>query len=717
MEDIEGILRSVINEADKKTRGQSNPGSPPNADSMSSEMKAMMTDIQTAMEESNTRAKATVARSEVDIAKTDFFSDIMVSSGNDLAAAQQKIKLQADTGALEIQENAKRLRDAAGGVDFQAAQIGNLTESQQSTIRLQDEKADILDDEITGIGIFDAALNMFRVGTLSSQIEKSQRKSAVTTNQIQQLTQSQESFGRVNAQAASTINQGTIAAGQTALASQASIDEANARLNQVQSNGLAYARLEAASGQEVKNLIRQFEVLNTFEDRKVRMAELAFRKEQVEAEKELLEFKVPAAKLSAEQGEVNLRLAKLREDAAKIDAAKEPERAKQVERDLVKADNQAKLLQNQVDNIGTKNQSMEQAVEAQRLNVINAQNNIDANPTRVAAAKVSLQNAEDALADRNVRRKAMATNVRTGQALAGIAIEPEDAVIMQGINGGGATGRKLDLLMEIAASGVIAFDPATARNNLANLGNYKHTKGTKLLDEATIIQNSLGANDATYRKPKNAEGVAAEYNSIAAAHYKSKELNIATEDNSNPLHAPNFAMLSKKASVSGTALYQSVLKDKGMTETNPQTIMDAAMAGVIAKKITVPEALAGIEAIFDQAAASNNTLEGGLERVGFPNQTTYNVRLTIPESGFFKELSNVGSFLRTTASLVPDLIANAAGASLLGSATLDPIGTPSSAVTNNTNLNPVDLMDAGSLRLHWTKLMSAARADGSLKTN
>jgi hypothetical protein len=61
MEDIEGILRSVMNEADKKTKGESNPGSPPNADSLSSEMKAMMTNIQTAMVDSDTRAKATVA--------------------------------------------------------------------------------------------------------------------------------------------------------------------------------------------------------------------------------------------------------------------------------------------------------------------------------------------------------------------------------------------------------------------------------------------------------------------------------------------------------------------------------------------------------------------------------------------------------------------------------------------------------------------------------
>jgi hypothetical protein len=697
MEDIEGILRSVVNEADKKTKGDSNPGSPPNADSMSSEAKEMFTNIQVAMEEANARSKATVVRTEADIAKTDFFSDIMIQSGNDLATAQQTIKMQADIGALEVQENAKRVRDAAGGVDFQVAQIGSLTESQQNTIRLQDEKADILDDELTGIGIFDAALNMFRVGTLSSQIEKSQRKSAGTTNQIQQLTQSQESFGRVNAQAASTINQGTIAAGQSALAAQASIDEAKAKLNQVFSNGEAYARLEVASGQEVKNLVKTLEINSSLEAIAVRKDEMAFRREQVEADKELVRFQVPAAEAAAKLSAVNLSIAELRAQLLTFEVKSQPDKKAQLERDIEDQNKRAIILQNEVNNIGTKNQSLEQNVEAQRLNLVNAQNNIDANPDKVRAAKVTLKNAEDALADREMRKQTMATNVRTGQAIAGVAVEQVDAVIMQGIDSGGATGRKLDLLMEIAGTGVIGFDPATARSNLAQLGNFKPTKGTKLLEEATVQQNSLGAENALYKKPNTVEGVAAEFNQVARSLYKGKEVNIATGDMSNPLHAPNFAVLSRKASISGTALYQNVLKDKGMTETNPQTIVDAAMAGVIAKKITIEEAKAGVEAIFDQAAASNNILEGGLERVGFPNQSTYNVRLSLPPN-FLDDFSLVQGV---------GIVA--------GVVTGQNIAQQASQIINANNEGfgettiPVNLMDSASLSVYWTKLMSRTK--------
>ena len=643
MEDIEGILRSVMDEANKKTTGESKPAPVPSADSMSSEMKAMMTDIQDAMADSKTRDEASVVRTKADIDKVDFFTDIMVNSGNDLAAAQQKIKLQADIGALEVQENAKRVRDAAGGLDFQVKQIAALTESQQNTNNLQAELADILDDEFTGVGLLDDAINMFRVGGLYGEIDQSQRKSAVTANQIQQLTQSQESFGRVNTQAASTVNQGTIAAGQTVLAAQASIDEAKAKLNQVFSNGEAYARLEVASGQEVKNLIRQFEVMNSLESLAVRNEEMNLRKQEIQANKELLEFRVPAAKLAAEQGQVNLRITKLTEQRAIVEATKEPKEAERLDRQIAKEKNEAILLQNKVDSIPDINRAREAALKSAETSLAIMEQTVGANPLKVAEARLRFQNLQIESNDLMVRREAMAAKVRTGQALAGIAIEPESAVIMQGINRGGVTGKQYDLLMEIADTGVIALDPATARSNLAQLGTFKPTKATRFLEEVTIIQNNLGATDATYSKPNTAEGAAAEYNATARAHYKSKEINIATGDNSNPLHAPNFAVLSKKRSVSGTALYQNVLKEKGMTETNPQIIVDAAMAGVLAKKISPSEALAGIEAIFDAAAVDNDSLDGGLARVGFDNQTTYNVRLPIPETGFFKDYSVIST--------------------------------------------------------------------------
>jgi hypothetical protein len=49
----------------------------------------------------------------------------------------------------------------------------------------------------------------------------------------------------------------------------------------------------------------------------------------------------------------------------------------------------------------------------------------------------------------------------------------------------------------------------------------------------------------------------------------------------------------------------------------------------------------------------------------------------------------------------------------------DPFRRKSAPVelTTSTNLNPVNLMDSGSVELHWTKLMSASRAAGTLQFN
>ena len=726
MEDIEGVLRSVINEASKKTNGESKPGPVPKAGSMPSEMTALLGDIQTAMVESDAAAKATVARTKADIAKTDLFTDMIVESGKTLAEANKKIQLQKDIGSLQIQDDANTIRDAAGGLDFQVAQIGSLADSQKKTIELQAEKADILDDEFTGVGIFDAAINMFRVGNLSSQIEKSQRKSAGTTNQIQQLTQSQESFGRVNTQAARTVTKGTIAAGQTAIAAQASIDESKARLSQVFSNGEAYAAAENASGNQVKNMIRQLDIYNGIEDRAVRNAEIALRKQQLEAEKVLLEFKVPAAKLSAEQSAVNLRISKLTAKRAEVDASKEGARADTLDRQIVREEQQAILLQAQVDSIPTNKESKATALKTAEANLTIMQQTIGMSPFKIATAKLTVEKLQIEAEDRARRRAAMVVNVQKGQAIAGLPIELEDAVIMSRIEGGGITGRLQDLLMEIGTSGDIGQDPATSRANLANLGNYTPTDGTRLLEEATVLQNNLGTNDPTYKRPNTVEGIAAEFNQVARAHYKSKELNIATGDNSNPLHAPPFTVLARKKSVSGTALYQKILKNKGMTETNPQIIVDAALAGYLAKDITIEEAKAGVEAIFDQAALSNNLIEGGLARVGFDTQTTYNTRLMVSPT-FFEEMriraGRIAGSEGTTASMtgagLAAVVVTAAGApvtlpvaalSILGGGILGALG--SDEVINNQfpeSTMGVDLMSSSSINLFFARAMNSSK--------
>ena len=713
MEDVEGILRSVINEASKKTNGESKPGPVPKAGSMSSEMTALLGDIQTAMVESDTAAKATVARTKADIAKTDLFTDMIVESGKTLAEANKKIQLQKDIGSLQIQDDANAIRDAAGGLDFQVAQISSLADSQKKTIKLQTELADIRDDEFTGIGVFDDAINMFRGGGLQAEIAKSQRKSAGTTNQIQQLTQSQESFGRVNTQAARTVTKGTIAAGQTAIAAQASIDESKARLSQVFSNGEAYAAAENASGNQVKNMIRQLDIYNSLEDRAVRNAEIALRKEQMEAEKLLLEFKVPAAKLSAEQGEVNLRISKLTEQRAEVDASKEGARAAALDRQIVKEDQQAILLQAQVDSIDTNKESKDVALKTAEANLTIMQQTIGMSPIKIATAKLNVERLQIEAEDRARRRAVMVLNVQKGQAIAGLPVELEDAVIMSRIKSGGITGRLQDLLMEIGSSGDIGQDPATSRTNLANLGNYTPTDGTRLLEEATVLQNNLGANDPTYKRPNTVEGIAAEFNQVARAHYKSKELNIATGDNSNPLHAPPFTVLARKKSVSGTALYQKILKNKGMTETNPQIIFDAAIAGVLAKDITLPEAIAGYEAIFDQAALSNNLIEGGLTRVGFDTQTTYNTRIMIPPT-LFEEISiNTGRAVESkTARMLTSFPGPTAALALAAGKILGVKDAEVDAINKGRypeSTMKVDAMNSASIELLFSRYMNSAK--------
>lgn len=113
----------------------------------------------------------------------------------------------------------------------------------------------------------------------------------------------------------------------------------------------------------------------------------------------------------------------------------------------------------------------------------------------------------------------------------------------------------------------------------------------------------------------------------------------------SPLSAPPMTIIEKSRSVIDTAFYKNVIKPKGMVETNPQLIFDAAIVAMDAGTATAEETTEGIKAIFDAAVLYNNTNQGGFRRVGLPNQEGYVVTLENPLSGFaafplklFKEL-------------------------------------------------------------------------------
>ncbi len=127
--------------------------------------------------------------------------------------------------------------------------------------------------------------------------------------------------------------------------------------------------------------------------------------------------------------------------------------------------------------------------------------------------------------------------------------------------------------------------------------------------------------------PRDKKLLDAALNEVAAATMIEFEKEITK---GSPLEAPPMSIIQKNRSIIDTPFYQKVLKEKNMVETDPQLIVDAALAGMDAGDITPEEAAAGIEAIFDAAALHNNTFQGGFRRVGLPNQKSYNVFLKNP---------------------------------------------------------------------------------------
>jgi len=124
------------------------------------------------------------------------------------------------------------------------------------------------------------------------------------------------------------------------------------------------------------------------------------------------------------------------------------------------------------------------------------------------------------------------------------------------------------------------------------------------------------------------------YNAAAETYLAERAEEIKTGDQTNPFHAPPMETLVEfSTAIKNSPLYQQVLKEYKMKEMSPQTIVNASVAGIRSKRVTIEQAARGITTIFNVAADYNNTMDGGFRRLGLPNQLSYNAELERPVTG------------------------------------------------------------------------------------
>lgn len=541
--------------------------------------------IQEALTKSASRIAGSIVSLEQGAKESKVATDVIVSSVQDITAANQVTQLAKDTANLQAQNHTIEAFELAGGVPAQTALAASLAEDNaqvDSILETRDELANV-DRGDEGIGIIDNIINGFNIALTNQQLKSAVAKRDNTVAQIANTTGATESFARQNALTKKTLNEGVIEANYRAIGAEGNLKAAQAELVNINSNSTVMTNLMQADARNTQNLLSVYRLEGEAQDREIKVERQKFAREQMAVEREQWKLNLPKAKVQLEQMKLNL------------------ERSKSL------------------------------------------------TPTQVAQAEVNLARTEKAHNDLIALEDSLVISVQKGQSLSGTPIESREAIIF-GLNQSGDTGKKYARLQEMGGSpdAVLGLDPASAKEALdivAPSGNIKANAGTKLLAQVAEVQAAKyapkvvkGKKVAGDKIPKNQAGLDADFNQTAKELEAVFSSNIVTGDTTNPYVAPVFTVIEGFKSVTDTPLYQKVLAPMGMKETNPQTILDAAIAGVLAKVVTPEQAASGIEAIFDAAALYNNTQDGGFRRVGMTNQTTYNTTIA-REPTLFEELS------------------------------------------------------------------------------
>lgn len=589
--------------------------------------------VQEALATSTTRIVSSIQDLESGAKQTQLATDVIKTATADITSANQITARARGNADLQAQNATIDAFEASGGVEIQSTLMAALAVDNKRVAGILEERTELANEDRFGEGIslLDNIINQFNINLTNTQLRAATAQRDNTVSQISNISGATESFARVNALTKKTLNEGVIEANYKAIAAEGSIKAAEAEIRNINSNATAMSQLVSADSRNVSNLIQGFRLEGEAQERELKQERMKFQREQMTFSREQWKVQLPATKVALEQAELNL------------------ERSKKL------------------------------------------------SPTQILAAEQTLASAQKRFNDQITTENTLVSSVQAAQSLLGTGVEDKETILF-GLKNTGTAGARYDKLLELGAVqnpvlGSTPFDAKESVSIAAPSGNIAPTKGLAILDQVTTLQAAKYKQPGA-KLPKDRATVAADFNRTAGELIASFTASISTGDNSNPYHAPPMSVLADMIAVKNTSLYQLVLKPMGMKETDPQRIVDAAIAGVVAKTISPEAAATGISVLFETAALYNNTLNGGFSRVGLPNQTTYNSSIKIPATAF-QQLTGTGKGLLFN---IPE-IARAG--------TAFPVAVQAIIQEADTRLGIVDMMDTTKVQELIVKVLSS----------
>jgi hypothetical protein len=522
-----------------------------------------------------TVADAGAAREQAvtSVVKTQELTDTITKSLNENTVNKQTQARAVLNGQLAAENANTAVLTAAGGTEAQVQLMTELTLQNEELNILSDEKLAIMHREHTGIGAVDFIINS--IGSIGNSIETQQIAVArnQTANQIASVNSGVESFARVNNATKTTLNEGAIEANMAEIGDINTIAASEKEIANVHNNASAMNNLLKVDNQVVAARVQNVSLSQQVEQQAIARTRAQLQIEQLNFQREKFKVQLPTLRVQLEAQRLQLEENKFVTDARRqAHVAKFDETTRQVA-EMVRLQEQQVLM---------------------------------------------IQRGQSAL---------------SGEA----GVEPKETII-RGINSGGAVGAGYEKFRNIGARPEVSFGGSASEANttLTQLdpdSAAPQTKGLALIYQmrqkyAADIQASAAKGLPV---PKTAEAFSAGFDAVAKQTMDTFASNIVTGQ-TNPYAAPPMESLAPFLEGKGIALYDKVLKVKGLTEVDPQTILDSAIQGVQSGTISMPEAAEGIVQLFNVVADFNNINQGGLARYGLPAQDTFNTSVLRPRN-------------------------------------------------------------------------------------
>ncbi len=528
--------------------------------------------VQSALSKASARIEISAEGLEAGVEETAAATDIISQAMSDIAAAEQTVARSKLNSELQAQNTNIDLVEAAGGREAQVTLISTFTEESNRLADLLDLRTDIVNDKHIGIQIIDSIINGFRVAGIEEEINTVADEQAQTAFQINTISGAQDSFTRVNLNTKKTLNEADIEANLKLIAAQNDFKGGQQEIINVHSKATAMDALVTSDTKQISNQLQNLRVEQEAAQLEITKKRQEIQIQQLEFDKKKLEIDLPRLQISLERNRLQLSEEKFLAPSKRV------------------------------------------ALEAKNVEIVRNINDL-----------VALEGQQ-------------AIMVRRAQSAAGLPVETPE-IITNKLRQGGNVGAKYERLRNIGAFpeaklGGTAADANTTLLIVDPESTVTQTKGIGLIMAIRDRQAAKYQADLAkpgFKLPIDKATLDADFNVTATEVMGAFAANISL---GNPYHAPPMASLETLLVGKGIALYDKIIKAKGFQEVNAQLIVDAAIEGIQAKAITAEEAASGIEAIFEAAAAFNNTTFGGFARVGLPDQLTYNTSVRKP-IGFF----------------------------------------------------------------------------------